>query len=158
MPRVIVLDTFPLSSTAKREPRLGVTSTMLDHCYQWIKDCLRAGNHIIAPAISYYETLRELERLSATAQVRRLRAFCRAVPDRYLSITDADIDRAAILWAHARNAGTPTASADALDGDAILAAQALNLGLATSEFIIATTNVGHLAQFAPSDFWTNIVP
>jgi hypothetical protein len=158
MSRVIVLDTFPLSSTAKSEPRPGALPTMLDLCYQWIKDCLHAGNRVVAPALSYFETLRELERLSADAQIRRLRAFCQAVPDRYLSITDADIDRAAILWAQARNAGTPTASADALDGDAILAAQALNLGLPTSEFIVATTNVGYLAQFVPCDLWTNIAP
>lgn len=157
MPRIIILDTFPLSSTAKREPRPGTSPTMLDNCYQWIKEGLRAGNRVIAPAMSYYETLRELERLNATAQIRRLRAFCHAVPDRYLPITDSDLDRAALLWAQARNAGTPTSSAEALDGDVILAAQALNLGLPTWEFIVATTNVGHLAQFVPCDLWTNIL-
>jgi len=158
MPRTIVLDTFPLSSAAKREPRPGASPTMLDDCYQWIKDCLQAGNRIVAPAMSYYETLRELERLAAAAQISRLRAFCGAVPDRYLSITDADINTAAILWAQARNAGTPTSSADALDGDVILAAQALNMGVSASEFVVATTNVAHLTQFVPCELWTNIAP
>jgi len=75
MPRLILLGTFPLSSTAKQEPRSGVKLTVLDHCHQWVKDCLRAGNLVVAPAICYYETLRELQRLNATSQIARLRAF-----------------------------------------------------------------------------------
>lgn len=158
MPRVIVLDTFPLSSTAKQEPRQGAAHSILDNCQEWVQECIRARHTVIAPAICYYEALRELERLNATSQIARLRGFCRAVPGRFLSITDTDIDRAARLWAQARNAGTPTASADALDGDVVLAAQALNLGLSASDFVIATTNPGHLSQFVPCDLWTNITP
>jgi hypothetical protein len=104
-----------------------------------------------------YPTTLTIE-LTAVAQIRRLRAFCRAAPDRYLSITDADLDRAAILWARARNAGAATSSADALDADVILPAQALGPGLPSSEFIVATTNVGHLARFVPCDLWANIAP
>jgi len=122
MPRVIILDTFPLSSTAKREPPQGTSHTTSDICRQWVQDCVRAGNRVLAPAITYYETLRELERLGASSQIARLRAFCHAAPGRYLPLTDADINRAARLWADARNAGTPTASPDVLDGDVILAA------------------------------------
>lgn len=158
MPRVIVLDTFPLSSAAKQEPRPGARVSTLDQCRQWVEECIRAGNRIVAPAIAYYETLRELERLNATSQIARLRLFCHAVPDCFLSLTDADIDLAARLWAQARNAGTPPASAEALDGDVILAAQTLNLGIPSSEFILATTNVGHLAQFVTCDHWSNITP
>jgi len=98
MPRVIVLDTFPLSSTAKQEPQPGVVLTRLDLCQQWIKDCVQAGNRVAAPAINYYEALRESERLRATSQIARLRAFCHAVPGRYLPLTDAHIDLAAVLW------------------------------------------------------------
>ena len=57
-----------------------------------------------------------------------------------------------------RNAGTPTAGVDALDGDVILAAQALSLGVATQDLVVATTNVAHLSLFVPADLWTNIVP
>ena len=158
MPRVIILDTFPLSSAAKREPPAGTSGTTSDDCRQWLQDCIRAGNRVLAPAITYYETLRELERLRAASQIARLRAFCRASPGRYLPLTDADINRAARLWADARNAGTPTASPDALDGDVILAAQALGLGIPVSDFVIATTNVGHLSQFVPAVLWTDIAP
>lgn len=158
MPRVIVLDTFPLSSAAKREPDLGVTPTRLDVCQQWIKDCIAGGNSIVAPAISYYETLRELERLGAVSQIARLRAFCHAVPFRYISLADAHLDLASQLWGRARNAGTPTSGVEALDGDVILAAQALSLGLSSTGYIVATTNVKHLSRFVPCDEWTNIVP
>lgn len=158
MPRVIVLDTFPLSSAAKPMPRLGTPLSTLDRCQQWLEDCLRAGNRIVVPGVCYYEVLRELERLNATAQIARLRSFCRAQPDRYLSITDADLDIAAKLWAQARNTGLPTASAASLDADVILCSQVLNMGLSLSGFVVATTNPGHLAQFVPCDLWTNIVP
>ena len=158
MPRMIILDTFPLSSTAKREPPAGTSGTTSDDCRGWVQDCVRAGNRVLAPAITYYEALRELERLGASSQIARLRAFCQAIPSRYLPLTDADINRAARLWASARNAGTPTASPDALDGDVILAAQALGLGLPTSDFVLATTNVGHLSQFVPAALWTDIAP
>lgn len=158
MPRVIVLDTFPLSSTAKREPLPGVVPSLLDQRHAWVKGCVQAGNQVVVPAISFYEVLRELERLNATAQIARLRAFCQAVPDRYLSLSDAQIDLAAKLWAQARNAGTPTAGVDALDGDVILAAQALSLGLPNSEFVVATTNVAHLSRFVMAEHWTNIAP
>jgi hypothetical protein len=158
VPRVIVLDTFPLSSTAKREPPRGTPLTRLDHCRRWVKECIAAENRVVAPAIAYYEVLRELERLGAASQIERLRTFCHAVPDRYLSLTDADLDLAAQLWARARNAGTPTASADALDADVILAAQTIGMGLPDSDIIVATTNVEHLLQFVPADLWTNIQP
>ena len=69
----LVLDTFPLSSTGKQDPFPGATPTTLERCNQWVRDCVDAGNVVIAPAISYYETLRELERLGATAQIARLR-------------------------------------------------------------------------------------
>lgn len=158
MPRVIVLDTFPLSSTGKREPPFGVTSTVLDYCHRWVQECVAAGNRVVAPAISYYETLRELERLNATRQIARLRAFCHAAPDRYLPITDADLELAAKMWGQARNAGIPTAGADALDGDVILAAQALSLGLSGTDLIVATTNPAHLSRFVPAELWTSITP
>lgn len=158
MPRIIVLDTFPLSSTGKREPDIGTKPTALHLCQLWIYDCLAHGNTVVVPAIAYYETLRELERLKATAQISRMRAFCRAVPDRYLSLTNADLDLAAKLWADIRNAGLPTASNEALDGDVILAAQTLSHGVPTQDLIVATTNPAHLSRFVPADQWTNIAP
>jgi len=158
MARVILLDSFPLSSTAKRDPRAGSAATMLDHCRQWIKECIRAENQIVVPAIAYYEVLRELERLNAVSQIARLRSFCHSVEGRYLSITDAHLEQAAKLWAQARNMGTPTASPEAIDSDVILAAQARSLELTDEDYVVATTNVAHLSLFVPCEHWTNIVP
>jgi hypothetical protein len=63
---------------------------------------------------------------------------------------------AAQLWADVRNKGLPTADPKELDGDVILAAQSVRLGLPATEFIVATTNVGHLARLVPADLWQNI--
>jgi len=113
---------------------------------------------LIVPAVAYYEALREIERRRATAQIARLKAFSFLLPDRFVPLTTAHLEEAARMWGAARNAGQGTASDDALDGDVILVAQALSLGLPLSDFIIATTNPAHIARFAPCDHWMNIKP
>ncbi len=65
---------------------------------------------------------------------------------------------AADLWAVSRRRGTPTGDPKKLDVDVILAAQALTLAVPSSEVVVATANVGHLAQFLAADLWTNILP
>lgn len=151
---VIILDTFPLSSVAKAP---NDKPTVSDQCHDWVKACEAAGHTVLAPAICYYEALREMEQRQATVQIARLKAFC-LLPTRFIPITTAHLELAARLWGEARRGGLPTASPQALDGDAILAAQARSLGLAASEYIIASTNVGHLARFVPADEWINIRP
>ena len=66
--------------------------------------------------------------------------------------------RAAELWALARNAGRPTAPPEALDGDCILAAQAM-LAVGPGDVLtVATGNVGHLGQFVGALPWDQIIP
>jgi len=151
---IIVLDTFPASSSAKRP---GNKPSLSDRCRQWLNDCETAGHTLLVPAIAYYEAWRELEQREAASQIARLRAFC-LLPSRFIPLTTAHLESAARLWGAARRAGLPTASLQALDGDVILAAQALSLGLSPPDYIIATTNVGHLSRFVPCDEWTNIMP
>jgi predicted nucleic acid-binding protein len=158
MARCIVLDTFPLSSVARRRPSESTENSLLDTCQEWVKECVAAGHTVLVPAICYYEVLRELERLGANVQITRLRAFCRAESGRFWSITDAHIDAAARLWAQARNAGTPTASTASLDCDVLLAAQALDAATYFTDCVIATTNPAHLTQFTRAELWTNITP
>ena len=43
-----------------------------------------------------------------------------------------------------------------LDIDVILAAQALSLGLPADEFVVATSNVEHLAVMVPARNWREI--
>ena len=64
--------------------------------------------------------------------------------------------KASELWAEARNRGKPTARSEALDGDVILAAQALLVAEAGNEVIVATTNVKHLSQFIDAREWRKI--
>jgi hypothetical protein len=66
------------------------------------------------------------------------------------------MQRAAELWAQARQAGQPTAGDNTIDADMILVAQAESFN--DPDTIIATTNVGHLSRFFPSDLWANITP
>ena len=49
-----------------------------------------------------------------------------------------------------RRGGRPTADPLALDIDVILAAQALSLELPPSEYVVATSNVGHLGLLVPA--------
>jgi len=91
-------------------------------------------------------------------QIARLKAFSFQAQNRFLVLTTAHLELAARLWGTARNAGTPTASAGSIDGDIILAAQVLSLGLSPSDYIVATTNFGHLARFVSCDEWKNITP
>jgi predicted nucleic acid-binding protein len=59
--------------------------------------------------------------------------------------------KAAELWADARRHGVPTADPRELDGDAILAAQALQ-----AQAIVVTDNVRHLSRFVEAKSWTDI--
>lgn len=63
--------------------------------------------------------------------------------------------KAAELWAKSRQQGKPTADPHALDGDVILAAQAL---LLDPQAIITTTNIGHLSLFVDAHHWRDIKP
>ena len=65
----------------------------------------------------------------------------------FLPLTSETIDQACSMWAHVRRAGVPTAPDNALDGDAILAAQAWVAAPRWSRVLIATTNVDHLNRF-----------
>jgi hypothetical protein len=51
----------------------------------------------------------------------------------------------------------PSASADALDADVILAACAGTIGQPGDSVIVATTNMGHLARFCDARLWLTIV-
>ena len=68
--------------------------------------------------------------------------------------------KAAELWADVRRIGQMTAPPEALDGDAILAAQAIITSAGHEQVVIATDNLGHLNRFATptvtADEWRNI--
>jgi predicted nucleic acid-binding protein len=59
--------------------------------------------------------------------------------------------KAAELWAEVRKQGKPTADSQALDGDVILAAQALH-----ADAVVATENVAHLSLLVEAKHWKKI--
>lgn len=120
MARLILLDSGPLGLIV-RAPN----PPQVLRCLGWLRSVSSAGADVVIPEIAHYELRRELLRIRAVGSLRRL--------DRYLdptggltclTLTTGAIIKAAEFWALVRQAGIPTASPDALDADALLAAQA----------------------------------
>ena len=123
---------------------------------EWATDCLSAGHKIYIPEVIDYELRRELLRAGKVRSVSKLDALKAVL--RYLPITTPVMLRAADLWASSRKSGFPTGDPKKLDIDVILSAQALTLPEPPSTIIVATSNVSHIARFAPADLWSNISP
>ena len=153
MSLTVFLDAGPLGilTNPKRPPE--TVSALI-----WAVAMHRAGHRFIVPAIADYEVRRELERAGKVNGLAELDAWNNAAHDRYLLLTDSALRLAAKLWARARTAGFTTADPKEIDSDVLIAAQAIDTGLSPSNFIIATGNVGHLAQFVPVALWVNIRP
>ena len=98
-----------------------------------------------------YELRRELLRLGAVRSLSRLDELTRELP--YVPVTTATWRRAAALWAVARNAGNVTAPPEALDGDVLVAAQALE-----ESAIVLTTNTKHFDSLSVSALEWKAVP
>ena len=155
-PRTIILDTFLVSSLGKQLPLGDLDSiTQSDRAQLWVIECIEKQNTIVIPAICYYECIREYKRNNAFAQLQRLKVYCDKC---LLPITNEHLELAADLWAKARNEGVPTAAKEALDCDVILAAQAILINENLNNFVVATTNVGHLSRFVPASNWQDITP
>ena len=149
MTRLVFLDAGPLGLLT-RSPQIPEAAA----CYAWLRARLAAGSRVLLPEIGDYEVRRELLRLQAHAALRRLDALHHETV--YLPLTTPVMRRAADLWAQLRQAGTPTADPQALDGDVILAAQALSVPQPGDTLVVATTNVGHLSRLVPAARWQDI--
>jgi predicted nucleic acid-binding protein len=143
MTRLILLDSGPLGMAAHPKAE-GITRD----CQLWLNALLRQGERIAIPEIADYEVRRELIRAGLTRSVRRLDQLLETLE--YIPIDTATMRRASELWAEVRRSGQPTADPKALDGDVILAAQAILSKTDSTEVIIATTNVAHLSRFTVS--------
>jgi hypothetical protein len=151
MTSTIVLDTGPLGLLVQRP---GVAPA--DECRAWLAGHAGRGVRFIVPEVADYELRRELLRVNLPAAVAKLDQLVAAPEVQYLPISTAAMRLGAQLWAQARQRGQPTADPHALDIDVLLAAQATTAALPGTSFIVATTNVGHLARFVPADLWSNI--
>lgn len=148
MSRVVLLDAGPLGLATHPGG-----SARASECATWLKTLAEAGVRVVVPEIADYEVRRELTRAGRTAGIARLDALAAAVE--YLPITTVAMRRAAELWAEARRAGRPTAGAESLDADVILASQAQTMG--ANEVMVATTNVAHLERYVAAALWNDIV-
>lgn len=147
--RAVLLDTGPLGVLSN--PRASETALA---CRAWVGGLTAAGVRVIVPEICDSEVRRELHQARLTGSLRTLDQLLEVVG--YLALDTPMMRHAARLWAEARHRGRPTADRHALDGDVILAAQALALGLPPAAFVVATGNAGHLAQFVPARDWPEI--
>lgn len=112
----------------------------------WFRVALTmVGFELYLPEISDYELRRKLLHLLSKNQadmksIERLNQLGRLID--YIPIDTTTLRHAAQLWSEARGKGQKTASDDSLDGDVILAAQAL-----TVEGTVLTNNAKHLGRF-----------
>ena len=150
MSGTIILDSRPVGLITQRPGK----SSEADTCRRWYADLNASGCDIYLPEIVDYEVRRELTRSGRTASLTRLDLL--AATAIYLPITTAAMRLASDLWAQARTGGWGTADPHALDGDVILAAQALTLTPAPVGLVVATGNVAHLARYLPAQEWTAI--
>lgn len=144
---LVVLDAGPLGLLAN--PRYGPGHEV----HQWARRLLGAGHDLVVPAVSDYEVRRELVRAGLDRARLRLDALVEALG--YLPVSASMWHAAAELWADARRQGRPTAADAALDGDVLLAAQALALA-DEDDVVVATTNPRHLERYVPAALWSEV--
>lgn len=136
------LDSTPLSLLCHPNLRLAEVREVRD----WVARRVTLGDEVLIPEICDYEVRRELLRVGRTESVGRLDDLHAEYT--VLAVTGDILRRAAQFWAEARQAGLPTASPEALDADAILAAQAEGAGA-----VVITGNVGHVRRFVTAKHW-----
>ena len=152
MRQAVFLDSGPLGLVTKRPGQ----SADVDACQLWLRTLLANGRSVYVPEITDYEVRRELIRANQAAGLARLNALLLTLD--YLPLTTSVMRRAADLWAQARNNRWATATPQALDGDVILAAQVIEMGLPSTDIIVATTNVAHISRYVSAETWQNILP
>ena len=149
MSMVVLLDAGPLGLITN--PR---ASQEARECNQWLESLALKEIQVKIPEIADYEVRRELLRADKAKGIERLNDLQRNLD--YVPLTTQTMLKAAQFWAQVRKQGMPTADDKALDGDVILAAQAILIQDEGYEVIIATTNVGHLSRLAQAKTWREI--
>jgi predicted nucleic acid-binding protein len=123
----------------------------------WLARLLATSNsqtQVILPEICDYELRRQLFHLIAKRQadprsLQRLDDLGKLID--YLPVDSDTLRKAAELWSQSRLRGRPTAPDAALDGDVILAAQAILVS-----GTVITSNRKHLSQFVPTKDWSEL--
>jgi predicted nucleic acid-binding protein len=145
MPTTYLLDSGPLGLLAhnKLANRVAIEA--------WLISEITMGSTVYISEVADYEVRRELIRLIQAGQLsasrlNRLNQLPTLFP--YLAVSTLMWQRAAEFRADARSRGLPTASSAALDGDALIAAQAAEI-----QAIVVTTNANHIGVWVPVKTW-----
>ncbi len=110
-----------------------------------------SGDLLVIPEIADYEVRRSLLLAGLGASIVRLNCLRETLD--FVAIDSQTMLLAAELWADARRRGRPTAAPSELDGDVILAAQAILVGA-----VVVTDNSAHVAQFVDTLDWQTLAP
>jgi predicted nucleic acid-binding protein len=141
MTTCIVLDTGPLGRIAHPRPN--------EEIVRWLRRVVGSGALVIIPEIADYELRRNMLLEGMVSSLKRLDELKGLLF--YMPLTTRAMRKAAEFWAEARKQGKPRGAPEALDGDAILAAQAFEAGA-----VIASENVAHLSWFVEARHWREI--
>ena len=124
-------------------------------CKTWLKRLLLNGVIVAVPEIADYELRRELLRADKLRGIRTLDVLRSQLL--FVPITSAMMLKAAEIWAQLWKQGQPTSAPGSLDGDVIVAAQALLAAEANAlDPVVATDNVGHLGRMITAAEWRTI--
>ena len=105
-----------------------------------------AAHELLLSEVADYELRRELLRIDSRRSLDRLDELTREL--RYIPVTTATWRAAARLWALQRKAGRVTAAEGGLDGDVLIAAQAL-----AEDAVIVTPNTRHFDSMVRAVTW-----
>lgn len=126
---------------------------------EWLEKLLESKEQrysVAIPEIADYEVRRGLMHVAlrsgrpTTRSLLRLDLLTETLI--YIPLNTATMRRAAGLWAESRYQGLPTAPEEALDGDVILAAQALEVA-----GVVVTEDVEHLSRFVETYHWQELL-
>jgi predicted nucleic acid-binding protein len=145
MNQMVLLDTGVLGNVTN--PKAKNSNNV--NCLNWLISLPSREYEVAIPEISDY--LLRANKFNGIRQLDLLKAQFT-----YLPITTPTVLLAAKLWAEVRQSGQATADPKSLDGDVILAAQALLQAQQGYEVIVATTNVKHISRFVDARLWTDI--
>jgi toxin FitB len=114
----------------------------------WFAQAITEHDFLVSE-VADYELRRELIRIRAPRSIARLDELSREL--RYVPVTTATWRSAANLWAWVRRTGRATASEHGLDGDELIAAQAIVEGA-----VVVTTNPRHFLPLVKALEWGEI--
>lgn len=152
MGSTVMLDSGPLGRLCTP-----VATPEVARAWEWVMSRINSGDKIAIPEIADYEVRRELIRTKRSRSIKRLDDLASAQSMQYIAISTRAIRLAAELWAATRNTGYPTSHSAALDGDVILASQAILLADTGTEVTVLTMNEPHLSRFVPTLNWNQII-